>query len=498
MKKKRQDMKKIMMWVCFACMLLTACSGGKAPDTNNRADTFPVIFPDYTEVTLPPNIAPLHFGLQDSNIADAWACFACGNTHFEVKMQHGTFAISSSKWRKLLQVAASEGAIEVEVLAAENGKWTAYKPFHLYVSSDPIDDYLAYRRIAPGYQLWKGLGIYQRELATYDESVVLKNRQTDENCMNCHSFCNRQPDHFLFHMRQKWAGTYIVNGDKIEKLDTKIEQTGLAFTYPSWHPDGRFVAFSSNDTRQLFHSIDKNRIEVYDLSSDVLVYDTERHEALTTEALFSKENFETFPTFSPDGKRLYFCTAQARKLPTEFREVKYSLCSIAFDPATRTFGSEVDTLYSAPTNGKSVSFPRISPDGRYLMYTLSDYGNFSIWHKDADLYLYDMKQQSHRCLTEVNSDDVESYHSWSSNSRWFVFSSRRMDGLYTRPFFAHISADGRVSKPFVLPQSRRCYYDDCMESFNIPELVSGKVTVRPRQLVDKSKEPAVGITVREQ
>ena len=88
--------------------------------------------------------------------------------------------------------------------------------------------------------------------------------------------------------------------------------------------------------------------------------------------------FETFPTFSPDGKTLYFCTAEARPIPQEYSEVKYNLCSVSFDPVTRAFGAQVDTLYNAKSGGMSASFPRVSPDGRYLLYTLSGYGNFSI------------------------------------------------------------------------------------------------------------------------
>ena len=89
----------------------------------------------------------------------------------------------------------------------------------------------------------------------------------------------------------------------------------------------------------------------------------------------------------------------------------------------------MDTLYNAREAGRSVKFPRVSPDGKRLLYTVSDYGNFSIWHKDADLHMLDLSTGAIDSLPEVNSPDVESYHSWSGNSRWFVFSSRRGDGF---------------------------------------------------------------------
>ena len=289
-------------------------------------------------------------------------------------------------------------------------------------------------------------------------------------------------------MRETFPGTILVDGDKIEKLNTKTKETISPLVYPSWHTSGKYVAFSVNTTKQAFHLNDRNRVEVYDEASDVVVYDVEKHEIVTASNIFSKDAFETFPTFSSDGKTLYFCTAEARPIPQEYSEVKYNLCSVSFDPVTRAFGAQVDTLYNAKSGGMSASFPRVSPDGRYLLYTLSGYGNFSIWHKDADLYMADLQTGTSRPLVEVNSDDVESYHSWSSNSRWFVFSSRRIDGLYTRPYIAYVDEYGKVGKPFLLPQKDAGFYQSFMKSFNIPEFITGKVKVRGRVLAIKAKE----------
>ena len=87
-------------------------------------------------------------------------------------------------------------------------------------------------------------------------------------------------------------------------------------------------------------------------------------------------------------------------------------------------------------------------------------------------------------MDKWNSPSVESYHSWSSNSRWVVFSSRRIDGLYTRPYIAYIDADGRIGKPFVMPQKTGDFYSNFMNSYNIPEFVGGKIDVGQRELLD--------------
>jgi len=404
------------------------------------------------------------------------------------------FVIPASGWKRLLR-AASGNHLNVTVQAFVNDEWIAYVPFIIKVAKEPVDGWLAYRLIEPGYELWNRMGIYQRNLENYTENAIIENKMSGNNCMNCHSFCMQNPEKMLFHMRETYSCTLLIDGDKVEKLNTKTDQTLSPLVYPSWHPSGKYVAFSVNKTKQAFHMNDRNRVEVFDSASDVVVYDTQKHEIVTSPLLSSEGAFETFPTFSPDGNTLYFCSAKARTMPKEYDQVRYDLCSVSFDPATRRFGTVVDTLYKASEIDKSVSFPRVSPDGKYLLYTLSGYGNFSIWHKDADLYMIDLSTLQSYPLEAANSDDVESYHSWSSDSRWIVFSSRRMDGLYTRPFIAYIDGKGQACKPFLLPQKDTDFYFRFMKSYNIPEFITGEVKRQGRALAVKAKEDK-GVDVR--
>ncbi len=478
--------KSCIRGICLWMILcLVACSGPVRVRKN--LEVKPEIFPDYADVTIPPNIAPLNFELEEA-CDEARAILVCGSERLEVKAgKEARFVIPPSGWKRLLR-AASGGDLDVPVQASVNGEGVAYAPFTIRVAKEPVDGWLAYRLIEPGYELWNRMGIYQRNLENYTENAIIENKMSDNNCMNCHSFCMGNPERMLFHMREKNACTLLIDGDKVEKLNTETDQTLSPLVYPSWHPSGKYVAFSVNKTKQAFHMNDRNRVEVFDSASDVVVYDTERHEIVTTPLLFSEGAFETFPTFSPDGRTLYFCSAKARTMPKEYDQVRYDLCAVSFDPATRRFGTTVDTLYKASEIGKSVSFPRVSPDGRFLLCTLSGYGNFSIWHKDADLYMIDLSTRRCYPLEAVNSDDVESYHSWSSDSRWIVFSSRRMDGLYTRPFIAYIDERGEARKPFLLPQKDTDFYFRFMKSYNIPEFITGEVRRRGRALAVKARE----------
>jgi hypothetical protein len=164
------------------------------------------------------------------------------------------------------------------------------------------------------------------------------------------------------------------------------------------------------------------------------------------------------------------------EIPGELPQSRYNLMKVSFDPETGRIGDDVEMLVDAASQSKSLCFPRPSYDGRYLMYTLCDYGTFPIWHHESDLWLLDLETMESRPLDGVNSADTDSFHNWSSNSRWFVFSSRRDDGLFTRLYIAHFDEHGVAAKPFLLPQrDPKNYYENLFLSYNVPEFVTGPV-----------------------
>ena len=176
-------------------------------------------------------------------------------------------------------------------------------------------------------------------------------------------------------MRGKHAGSVLIDGKKITKLNTKTPETVSNFVYMYWHPNGNYLAATVCDTYQNFFINNPNTLEVLDHNSDIVIYDVKKNEVFSCEALNSKDAWQIFPAFSPDGKSLYFSsTAAVDSISKNFRQMTYSLCRVDFDPETRTLGQQVDTLYNGRANHKSVSFPRISPDGKYLAFTLQEYG----------------------------------------------------------------------------------------------------------------------------
>ena len=175
-----------------------------------------------------------------------------------------------------------------------------------------------------------------------------------------------------------------------------------------------------------------------------------------------------------------------------YQDFKYNIYRKSFDPETQMFGSS-ELVFDARAMNKSATFPRVSPDGRYLLFGMGGYGCFHIWHKDADLYMIDLKTMQLHDVDVVNSNDVESYHAWSSNGRWMLFTSRRDDGGYTRLYMAYFDKRGKAHKPFLLPQRDPYFYADYYKSYNVPEFMIEPVTITPQEFaryLDAEAKPA--------
>ena len=480
-------MRKLILLYSICIALFTAC--GDSVVSPEQIEKYPSIYPDYIGVTVPATIAPMNFSYTDTSY-ERIDVIVKGHQGKEVHINAKHVNFPEKEWKQLLNSNQGDSLL-FTVSIKQKGKWSTYKPFPMYISPHPIDYGLVYRKIAPGYEVYSRMGIYERDLSSHKERPLVENTLVKGMCVNCHAFNRTDPSHFSLHIRGTHGATFVRTGNKDEYLNTKTDQTIAACVYPYWHPGGEYIAYSTNNTRQSFHTVKDERVEVLDLESDVVVYHPADHRLLLCDSLQKKDRFETFPAFSPDGRTLYFCSAEAKKIPEEYKEIRYNLCSIDFDPSAGTFGSRIDTLVNAEALGKSVSFPRPSYDGKDIMFTLSDYGNFSIWHKEADLWLLDLTSGDLRKLSEVNSDDTESFHNWSSNSRWFVFSSRRGDGLYTRLYLASMDENGKISKPFLLPQEDpETYYDRSVYSYNVPDFTSEPIKIDTRVFEKKitSKE----------
>ena len=485
-------MKKLFPVIALT-LLICSCNQ-QLPSEFTQSDKLPHIYPDYVDVTVPVNIAPLTFEMDDQSEEMA-VRYAFGD---EEIICRGTKSQPDIKDWKHLTAAAQGKSIQVETYACKDGQWTRFKPFSIHVSSDSIDAYISYRLISPSYVSYEELTISQRCLENYDESVIYDNILCTEGqngqCINCHNYQQYNPERMQFHARQNHGGTVIAYDGKIRKINMRNDSILSAGVYPAWHPWLKLIVYSTDKTLQSFHTTDPNKIEVYDLASDIIAYDIDKGEVTNLEN--DTTEFEVFPAWAPDGRTLYYCSAHYERkdygktataeLVKRCTELKYNIYKKRFDPETMQFGPR-ELVFAADQLDQSATLPRISPDGRWLVFTMAKFGYFHIWHHDADLWLMNLETGEAQPMTAVNSPDTESYHSWSSNGHWLVVSSRRDDGTFTRPFFAHVDKDGRFSKPFELPQRDPDYHRQFLRSYNIPEFMKGPVEITPQTFAEVLK-----------
>ena len=481
----------ISIMVACSLLLLSACNDTPSGKHVEWVEGEAPIYPDYRDITIPKNIAPLNFLLRKEDARNVFVSVCCLETGDSITTSHRGNAVQFDidKWKRFIPNVAGRH-IKVTVYYQSADGWKAYKPFTWQVVSDKIDSYLTYRLIEPDYEIFNNLSLRERCIENFDERSICDYQKVGNRCMNCHTFANQNPQRSMMYVRGEGGGAVLNENGVLRKLAPKTPDMVSGSVYFGFSPSGRYVTFSTNIIIPAFHSTPSKRLEVYDKASDVYVADLERNTIIRSPLLSDSLAFETFPTFSPDGKHIYFCRAPHVQLPQELRQLQYSLCRIAFNESTGQLGTTVDTILNAnnqhptfnnhhpepdPQHPTSVCHPRISPDGRYLLFTVQDYGTFPIWHRESQQRMLDLKTGRLMMLNNVNSPQSDTYHSWSSNSRWFVFASKRDDGLYGKPYFCYIDRQGRAHKPFCLPQRDPTFYDQCLKSFNAPELGRGSL-----------------------
>ena len=484
--------QNILYGAAASLLLLASCA--QTHENAEQVDHYPNMYPDYADVTIPVNIAPLNFEIRDKHLTNIETILTIEGA--DANDADNTLTATSNSqnlkfdlddWKAFLQKAVNKN-VKVQIYSkSDDGEWTAFKSFKWQVVGDSIDPYLTYRLIEPDYEVWNKIQIRQRCVENWKETILTDYYLQENRCMNCHAFGNQNPNLSMVYVRGEGGGAILNRNGKLRKLNLKTANMVSSSVYYGFDPSGRYVTFSTNIIIPAFHANPDKRLEVYDSKSDVYVADLDNNIIISSPLTSDSTKLETFPTFSSNGRYIYYCVADKKGLKTKnLKELKYALVRIPFEDRTGTFGSKVDTLYTE----RSVCHPKISPDGRYCLFTVADYGTFPIWHPEADLRMLDLQTGKIDSLSIVNSRKSDTYHSWSHSGRWFVFASKRDDGLYGKPYFCYFDEHGKAHKPFVLPQREPTFYDDCLKSFNIPELSRGPVPFNAIDVENVMKQEA--------
>jgi tetratricopeptide (TPR) repeat protein len=325
-------------------------------------------------------------------------------------------------------------------------------------------------------------------------------------CANCHSFSadgktlgmdldGPQNDKGLYALVAVKPQMTIRTGDMISwnrSADRQYGQSRVGFM-SQVSPDGRYVVTTISGTvrptQSNFYVVnfkDYRFLQVFYPTAGILAwYDRATGREQPLPGADDPRYVQTDGVWSPDGKYLVFARADARppypadgKLaeyandPAEV-QIQYDLYRIPFNAGE---GGMPERIEGASANGMSNTFPKISPDGRWIVFVKCRNGQ--LMRPDSQLYIVPAQGGEARRLAS-NTPLMNSWHSFSPNGRWLVFSSKSRSP-YTQMFLTHLDAEGNASPAILIEHSTAAN-----RAVNIPEFVN----IRPDG-IDKIDVPA--------
>ena len=311
-------------------------------------------------------------------------------------------------------------------------------------------------------------------------------------CANCHSFSGNG----LLAMDIDYAndkGSYVIapikdtihlTFDKIITWDDYKKEDGVV-TYgllSQISSDGKYVLSTVKD-RSVFVAVDNLAYSqlFFPIKGIIAVYDRDAKKFYALPGASDKQYVQSNPNWSPDNREIMFTRANrymsskidnsksillnledADEFVTKHKPFKFDLYRLQFNEG---MGGQAVPVNGASNNGKSNFFARYSPDGKWVVFCQSE--NYMLLQHDSKLYIMPASGGTPR-LMNCNTKNMNSWHSWSPNSKWLVFSSKSR-GPYTQLYLTHIDENGNDSPPVYL---ENLAFDN--RAANIPEFFSDK------------------------
>lgn len=451
--------------------------GAEAPDVSQAKTEahHPRIYPDYINVVIPPNIAPMNFVVEEGGRESFVRIAGSQGPTLEVRGKDNRISLPEKRWKELLQANQGRDLRFDLFVRAKEGFWKRFEPYTNHVANEGVDSYLIYRKIHPSHNTWSTMGIYQRNLQDFQEVPVIENRKFGNDCSHCHAVHQNNPRYASLDIRSpKYGNSLLVISNNVP-----IKVNGNV-SFSAWHPNNKMMVSSFNKPRLLLHTVKNDMRDIVELDGWLGYFFIDKFEVKRIPGLEDDARLLTFPSWAPDGKYLYFCSSKnpwvvpGKTRNENYQELRFDLMRISYQPETDSWGKP-ETLLTVAQTGLSMVQPQVSPDGRWLSFGMCDYGCWATYHPESDLYIADLRslQSSGRLeyrKMELNSTECESWHSWSSNSRWIIFSSKRGNPLFSRPHLAYVDAQGHFQKPFVVPQEDPEFYRSYLKTYTIPTM----------------------------
>jgi len=469
-----------------------------APDsTDQPVAPLRITYP-MTGTLFPPEIvAPTFLWQDETGGVDRWNVEVrddTGDDLLKISVDATRWRPSQEHWAQIKQ-HSSERDIEVIVTGVDRTKSATVLSsgqVRIRTSKDPVGDSLFYREVPlPFLEAVQDPSRIRWRYGTIDSPsappIVLKNLPV---CGNCHSFADNGSTLGLDVDYGNDKGAYaimsvskhmVMNDEKIITwADYKREDGEITFGLLSRvSPTGRYVVSTVKD-RSVFVALPDIMISqlFFPIKGILVVYDREKETYTELPGADDPQYVQSNPVWSPDGEEIVFARAKAyhagridqqnsalvdEKDVPEFTVDKkpflYDLYRIPFNGGK---GGTPVPLEGASGNGMSNFFPKYSPDGKWIVFCKAR--SYMLLQPDSELYIIPAAGGVARRL-RYNTARMNSWHSWSSNSRWLVFSSK-VNTPYTQLLLTHIDENGNDSPPVLLER-----FTSPDRAANIPEFV---------------------------
>lgn len=456
-----------------------------------------ITYPQEGTLFPPEIVAPTFLWEDKTNRVERWDVVVRDDSGAEVlreTVDTQRWRPSEERWRQIKQRSAERDAevIVSGVNRAAPATVLSSGQVHIRTSRDAVGDALFYREVPlpfltavqdPSRIRWR-YGTIEQESGP---PIVLQNLPV---CGNCHSFADNGSVLGLDVDYGNDKGGYgilpvsqhmVMDDEKIITwADYKREDGELTFGLLSRvSPTGRYVISTVKD-RSVFVAIPDLMISqlFFPIKGILVVYDRETQTFAALPGADDPQYVQTNAVWSPDGTEIVFARTKAYRserleqqnsalidekdvpeFTTEKQPFRYDLYRIPFNAGK---GGTAQPLAGASNNGMSNFFPKYSPDGKWIVFCKAK--NYMLLRPDSELYIIPASGGAARRL-RYNTARMNSWHSWSSNSRWLVFSSK-VNTAYTQLFLTHIDEDGNDSPPVLLER-----FTSPDRAANIPEFV---------------------------
>ncbi len=494
-------MYKVLTLFVFV-FLIASCEGDKFSELIQSAksiDTTKIITYPYNESIFPLDIiAPTIKWKNEGNSNEYLIIISSENSNFNktYASEGNKFRTPKEDWENLKK--NPEEKIQIQLIAFnknDKNKALAQDKIAISISKDKVEAPIIFRTVTLPFSYavdhletikWR-MGYISNE----DKPItVLENLPV---CGNCHSFSNDGKTMGMDVDYGNDKGSYAlfdlskeVNLTKdriITWTDYKKEDGEQTFGLLSaLSPCGRYSISTLKD-RSVFVKVDNEEYSqlFFPIKGILAYYDKLTKKFSSLKGADDKNYVNSNPTWSPDGKTIYFARSKYYKLPEientmtailpielahDFVDrkklFKYDIYKVQFNDGK---GGVAEPLLGASNNGKSNYFPKISPDSKWVVFNQAE--SFMLLMPDSKLYIMSANGGEPR-LMRCNLSNMNSWHSFSPNGKWLLFASKE-NGIYTQLYLTHIDENGQDSPPVLLEN----FQFDKMAA-NIPEFVNIK------------------------